>query len=148
MTAYGFTGAQVDRHACIRIDIGDGIHTAAAVQDIGAAVASDNVVSIVTGQRVIVAMAAENVLKTTDTVPGGVSAGNFIGAQVYRDACIRPCIGDGIFTLATVQGVCAAVAKQYVITVSAPDYIVFIITAQAVCVVAADDVLNIPERIP
>ena len=84
-------------------------------------------------------LAAVNVLETPDTVPCGMPSGDLISTQVHRDACVRPGIGNGILTVAAVQGVRAVVAF---------DDVVAVITGQGVRVRAADNVLETPDTVP
>ena len=145
MGAVSFTRAQVHRHthlpqppgarSCVR----NGIYASATVQGVPAIAALDDVVAVITGQCIRF-LAADNMLKSADAIPGRITAGDFTGQQVHRDApinCAR--VGKGIGAGATVQGVRAA---------STFDDVVAIITDQCVRVGTACHVLETAYTIP
>ena len=134
-----------------------GIIAIAAVQGVRVAVTSEGVVAFITDQRIRVPPTTHNVLNSPDTVPRCVPARGLTSAQVHRDACIRPFVGNGILAGAAVQDVRAgttihpviAVATvQPVITGVAPDKVAVIITGQRVRVLTADNVLKTSDAVP
>ncbi len=137
ITAGGFTGAQVYRDTCIRLDIDDEIITSAtvqhvrslaAIQSVSAGSTPQRIVSLATVQGIITVAAlqgvrigaARNTFNRPNPVSCGITADAFAGTQVHRDACSRAFIGDPVITIAAVEDVCAAAANQPVITISTP----------------------------
>ncbi len=114
------------------------VSATAAVQYVCAGVAQDGVVTIVADQRVRI-VATDNVLETSDSIPCGMAAGGFTGAQVHHHACVRPVIRDGVLTGAAVQGVCAGITLEGVIV---------IIAGQRVRIGAAGKILYPTDPVP
>ena len=93
-------------------------------------------------------LATDNILEIADTIPCRMPAGCFTSTQVHRNARVRPFIGNGILTVAAVQGVRAVPAIQPVIVFSSLNDVACVITGQRILVRAADNVLNPPDTVP